>query len=209
MKLPSLRKAVVGSCRDLCENGLMCNLGAGGNVSVRDAGSGLIALTPSQFRYDAMAAEDIVVVSENGDVVEASEGRVPTSELQTHTRIYKLYAGVNAIVHTHAPVSSALASVMDEIPALTYELLYLVGRSVPVIPFTMPGTSEMAESVAEALRTTCALIIRNHGMFVTGETLDEAVVRAVSVEDAARLYHIARTIGTPQLLPADVEKPRH
>ncbi len=207
MKLQSIRQQIVDACHDLCRNNLMCNLGAGGNVSVRDPETGLVALTPSQVRYDTMSAEDIVVTDVNGMIVEALENRVPTSELETHTMIYREFKNINAVVHAHAPFVTAVTAVEDGLPALNYEQLYFISRVVPVIPFVMPGTVEMAEKVTAALKQSTAMVIRNHGLFAMGGNLAETVVRAVVAEDAARLYLYARSIGDPKLLPADVKKP--
>ena len=168
MQLIRTRESVLTACRDLCQNGLMRNLGAGGNVSARDLTSGLIAVTPSQLRYDTMSVEDIVLIDLTGEVVEALPTRVPSSETPTNTKIYRHFQNVNAIIHTHAPFCTAVACVEDSIPAANYELLYFIGRSVPVIPFVMPGTEEMADRVVEALTRSPAIVIRNHGMFVVG-----------------------------------------
>jgi len=207
MKLQTIREQIVAACHDLCRNNLMCNLGAGGNVSVRDTETGLVALTPSQVRYDTMTAEDIVVTDVEGTVVEASANRVPTSELATHTMIYREFDDVHAVVHAHAPYVTAVTVVEDGLPALNYEQLYFISRVVPVIPFVMPGTDEMARDVTAALKKANAMVIRNHGLFAIGASLSETVVRAVVAEDAARLYCYARSIGEPKLLPADVKKP--
>ena len=207
MKLHSIREQIVAACLDLCHNGLMCNLGAGGNVSVRDPDTGLVALTPSQVRYDTMSAEDIVVTDIDGKIVESLSNRVPTSELATHTMIYREFNDVNAVIHAHAPFITAVTVVEDALPALNYELLYFVGRTVPVIPFVMPGTEEMARDVTGALKESRAMVIRNHGLFVVGEDLASTLVRAVVVEDAARLYCYARSIGEPKLLPVSVKRP--
>jgi len=207
MKLQSIREQIVDACHDLCRNNLMCNLGAGGNVSVRDPETGLVALTPSQVRYDTMTAEDIVVTDVNGTVIEALDHRVPTSELATHTMIYREFSDIHAVVHAHAPFITAVTTVEDGLPALNYEQLYFISRVLPVIPFVMPGTDEMAEKVSAALKQSSAIVIRNHGLFAIGGSLAETVVRAVVAEDAARLYVYARSIGQPKLLPEDVKKP--
>lgn len=207
MKLEQHRKAVINVCLDLCNSGLMCTLGAGGNVSVRDPETGLIALTPSQVRYDTMATSDIVVTDSSGEVIEALPGRVPTSELATHTMIYRNLNDTNGVIHAHAPFCTSVAAVEDQLPALNYELLYFAAREVPVVPFVMPGTTEMAAVVTKALERVPAIIIRSHGLFVIGKDLHTALVRAVAVEDAAKLYYYARTLGEPHLLPLEVKKP--
>jgi L-ribulose-5-phosphate 4-epimerase len=154
-----------------------------------------------------MTAEDIVVTDVNGTVIEALDNRVPTSELATHTMIYREFSDVNAVVHAHAPFITAVTTVEDGLPSLNYEQLFFINRIVPVIPFVMPGTEEMAEKVCEALKESPAIVIRNHGLFAVGGGLAETVVRAVVAEDAARLYVYARSIGQPKLLPEDIKKP--
>lgn len=200
MKLVRLREEIVAACVDFYKNGLVRNIGAGGNISARDPESGLIALTPSQVRYDIMKPEDIVIINLKGEVVEAKPSRRPTSEEETHRLIYERYSSVNAVIHTHSIYANVLATLYDEIPVVNNEVAYFIGGPVPVIDYVEPGTRDMAIAVAEGIKEIPAVVIRNHGPIVAGRNLAEALTRALVVEDAAKIYIKARCLGEPKLM---------
>ena len=200
MKLVGLREEIVATCVDFYKNGLVRNIGAGGNISARDPESGLIALTPSQVRYDIMEPEDIVIINLKGEVVEAKVSRKPTSEKETHRLIYERYNSVNAVIHTHSTYANVLATLYDEIPVVNNELAYFIGGPVPVIDYVEPGTKDMAIAVVEGIKEIPAVVIRNHGPIVVGKDLSEALTRALVVEDAAKIYCEARCLGEPRLM---------
>ena len=74
----------------------------------------------------------------------------PTSELDLHLGVYDRY-DAGAVVHTHAPMATALSCVLDELPCVHYEML-LLGGSVRVAPYATFGTPELAELVARGAR---------------------------------------------------------
>ena len=72
-----------------------------GNVSAVDRASGLMMIKPSGVEYDEMQAEDMVVVDiASGKVVEGN--KKPSSDTPTHLALYRRYADIGGIVHTHS-----------------------------------------------------------------------------------------------------------
>ncbi|MBN2185938.1 MAG: class II aldolase/adducin family protein [Dehalococcoidia bacterium] len=201
MKLEALREEVRAVCVDLYRNGLVRNMGVGGNVSARDLDSGLIAITPSHVRYDTMKWEDILVVNAEGEVVESKPPLIPSMELRTHLLVYQECAEVNAVIHTHSPYTNVLATLYDEVPLVHVEQIFLIGKPIPVSEYVTPGTEAMARAVVEKLKDVPAMILRNHGPVVVGRNLTEALNRALTVEDASRIYYSACCIGKPRLIP--------
>src|SRR5829696_2742152 len=102
----------------------------------------------------------------------------PTSELDLHLSIYRRY-DAGAVVHSHAPVATALGCVLDELPCVHYEML-LLGGTVRVAPYTTFGTPELARSVVEALEGRSAALMANHGAVTHGADI-EAAVRATEL----------------------------
>jgi L-fuculose-phosphate aldolase len=135
-------------------------------------------------------------VSLAGEVLEGA--LVPTSELGLHLGVY---AGgdVAAMVHTHAPYSTAVACVLVELPVLHYQQL-LLGGEVRVAPYATFGTSELAAGVLAALDGRQAALMANHGSVAVGGSLAEAVEHALLLEWLAALHHRANALGTPRLL---------
>jgi L-fuculose-phosphate aldolase len=112
--------------------------------------------------------------------------------------VYRRY-DAGAVVHTHAPVATALACVLDELPCVHYEMLAL-GGSVRVAPYATFGTPELAELVLDALEGRTAALMANHGALVYGADLAGAVRSTELLEWAATVYWRAAAIGTPRTL---------
>ena len=74
----------------------------------------------------------------------------PTSELDLHLGVYRRY-DAGAVVHTHAPMATALSCVLDELPCVHYQML-LLGGTVPVAPYETFGTPELARVGARRAR---------------------------------------------------------
>ncbi|MDN4174619.1 class II aldolase/adducin family protein [Nocardioides sp. SOB77] len=191
-----LREAVAGAARRLAEAGLL--VGTAGNVSLREGDR--VAVTASGVVLGACTPDDVTVVDPGGAVL---EGRLrPTSELDLHLGVYAAGdppAGPAAVVHTHAPWSTAVACVLDELPVLHYQQL-LLGGPVRVAPYATFGTPELAAAVGAALEGRQAALMANHGSVAVGSTLDEAVERAELLEWLAALHHRASALGTPRAL---------
>ncbi|EGX57529.1 L-fuculose-phosphate aldolase [Streptomyces zinciresistens K42] len=188
------RAAVAGACRRLGAEGLL--VGTAGNVSVR-AGD-RVAITATGAVLAQLTPDQVTVVDLDGTVVAGTLR--PTSELGLHLGVYRRY-GAGAVVHTHAPLATALSCVLDELPCIHYQLLTL-GGAVRVAPYATFGTPELAESVLSALEGRSAALMANHGALTHAPTLDEAVDHALLLEWACRLYRDAVALGTPRVLDA-------
>jgi L-fuculose-phosphate aldolase len=186
------RERVAAACRRLAGAGLV--RGTAGNVSVR-AGDA-VAITPTGARLEALGAAEVTVIDLDGRVLAGD--LAPTSELDLHLGVYARY-GAGAVVHTHAPVSTALSCVLDELPCVHYEML-LLGGSVRVAPYETFGTPELAAAALEALEGRSAALLANHGTIALGADLDGAVHATELLEWASTLYWRAASVGTPRVL---------
>jgi L-fuculose-phosphate aldolase len=187
------RARVADAGRRLAAMGLM--LGTAGNISER-AGE-LVAVTPTGAKLETLEAGDVPVVElEGGRQV---EGRfAPTSELELHLGVYGRY-DTGAVVHTHAPMGTALSCVLDELPVVHYQMLEL-GGPVRVAPYATFGTTELANLTIDALSERTAALMSNHGTIAHGAEIDSAVDRTLLLEWACTLYWRAAAIGTPRTL---------
>jgi L-fuculose-phosphate aldolase len=191
----TLREQLAAASRELAAAGLV--RATSGNVSAR-AGD-RIAITPTGGMLGELTAEDVVIVDRDGALVEG-EGR-PTSELALHLGALERF-GAGAVVHTHAPLATAVSLVLDELPCVHYEMLAL-GGSVRVAPYRTFGTPELAAVVHDALEGRSAALMANHGAITLGADLAQAVERAHLLEWACGLYWRAAAIGEPRTLDAD------
>jgi L-fuculose-phosphate aldolase len=187
-----LRAEIAAACHRLAAEGLV--VGTAGNVSVRRGD--VVAMTATGVTLADATPSDVTVVDLSGEVV--AGGLRPTSEAGLHLGIHRTF-GDGAIVHTHAPASTAFACVFDELPVIHYQLLD-VGGAVPVLPFIPFGTQELAAAVTAAMTDKQAVLMANHGAVTRGATLAAALERTFVVEWACTLYSTAATLGTPKTL---------
>lgn len=176
-----------------------------GNVSGIDREEGLVVIKPSGVPYEELTQESLVVVDLEGNIVEGT--LKPSSDTPTHLLLYKKFADIGGIVHTHSPWATSWAQAGEAIPPLgTTHADYFYG--------TIPCTRSMTEAeingayeletgnvIVETFQDLDPLqvpgvLVRNHAPFNWGKDPNEAVYHAVVLEEvakmAARTYHINR-----------------
>ncbi|HXD60204.1 MAG TPA: class II aldolase/adducin family protein [Thermoleophilaceae bacterium] len=193
MRLEGERERVAAACRRLAAEGLV--IGTAGNVSRRS--EDLVAVSCTGAVLAEIEPEQVTVVDLDGEVLEGDLG--PTSEIELHLGVYRRY-NAGAVVHTHAPMATALACVLEgELPCVHYHLLML-GGNVPIAPYETFGTPELAEGVLDALQGRTAALMANHGAITYGHTLDAAVEASLLLEWGCTVYWRASMIGTPRVM---------
>ncbi len=169
-----------------------------GNVSVRC--DDLIAITPSGVDYERMTPADVCVIDLDGRQVDGDLR--PSVEVPMHTTVYRRFAAVAAVVHTHPLAATALSLVADELPAVHY-MVALLGGPVPVVPYATYGSQELADASARGLDGRSAVLLQNHGATTVGETLQHAYTRSLYLEWLCQLHAQASALGEPHILPAE------
>ncbi len=195
--ITAARTQVAAAAHRLAAAGLVS--GTAGNVSARSGDA--VVITPTGVELATVAAGHLTVVALDGTVIDGD--LAPTSELDLHLGVYAARgAGAGCVVHTHAPVSTALSCVLDELPCVHYEML-LLGGPVRVAPYATFGTPELAASAVAALEGRTAALLANHGTVAYGADVDAAVRGTELLEWAATVYWRAAQVGTPRTLDAD------
>ena len=150
------REQVAAACRRLAAERLV--VGTAGNVSAR-AGDRVAISATGAVLADA-TPDEVTVVDMDGQVVGGE--LAPTSELDLHLGVYRRY-DAGAVVHTHAPMATALSCVLDdELPCVHYQML-LLGGPVRVARYATFCTPELAENVLEALDGRTGALMAIHG----------------------------------------------
>ena len=209
MLLAALREEVVRANREISRRGLAPH--TFGNVSGidRSGSQPLVAIKPSGVSYDALRAEDMVITDLDGKTVEGSLR--PSSDLDTHTLLYRAFPQIGGVVHTHSEFATAWAQAGRPIPCMgTTHADYFHG---PV-----PVTEALTEQeVREGyVRNTGEVIVRRfrqesldplavpgvlvtgHAPFAWGKTPSEAVEHADVLEYIARLAWRSALLGIPE-----------
>jgi len=201
MLLEHARDDVVRTCREMAAAGLV--VGTSGNVSVRAAD--LVAVSPSGVDYAELTVGLVGVHRLDGTPVEAPLR--PTSEMPLHLAVYAATSAV-AIVHTHSVAATALSTLVDELPAIHYQVA-MFGGPVAVAAYAAYGSQELARHVVAALRGRTACLMANHGAVTTGADLRSALVGSRHLEWLCEVYlRAVAASGSgpgdgPRLLPAD------
>lgn len=192
MLLEKERRDVVETCLFMQSNGLI--VGTAGNVSIRVDDK--IAISPSGVPYETMTAEDVVVFSMDGERVDGV--LEPSSELPLHLSVYRETAA-KAITHNHAPASTALGLVVDEIPPSHYYSAML-GGIIRVAPYAEFGTDELARNVTDALKDRSGALMKNHGAITIGPTVKKAAGLLPILEYVCEIHLRAMATGAPVAL---------
>lgn len=167
----------------------------GGNISVRR--DDRIVITRRGSMLGRLAESDLVTTG----VAACADDEHCSRELVVHRAIY-LACGAGAIVHAH-PVHTVYRSlVADVIEPVDSESRYVIGASIPVLaPRETIGSAQAAEMLAEAFAGGSRIaVLRSHGPFAVGATLEEAFYHITCLEASCRVLDLRDTVGLP-LIP--------
>ena len=214
MLLESLREQVLRANQEIARRGLAPH--TFGNASGIDrsdlarVGRGpLVVIKPSGVDYAALKPADLVVTDLDGNIVEGALR--PSSDLDTHTLLYREFPQIGGVVHTHSEFATSWAQAGRAIPCLgTTHADYFHGP----VPVTDPLNAE--EVASGYVRNTGAVIVRRfrsgnldpvavpgvlvagHAPFAWGKTPSEAVEHADVLEYIARLAFRSVLLGAPE-----------
>lgn len=201
MLLEELRKSVLEANLELVRRGLV--LYTFGNASGVDRKQGLVVIKPSGVDYDELRPEHMVVTDLNGKIVEGMLR--PSSDLDTHTLLYREFADIGAVVHTHSEYATSFAQAGMAIPALgTTHADYFYGP----VPVTEELTDEAIGgryvhetglAIVNRFKgidplAVPACLVAGHAPFVWGRTPHDAAHNAVVLEAVARMAYRTLTL---------------
>lgn len=187
--MENVKQQLSNICHRLYEKGL--SPGFSGNASVRV--SDTIFMTPSGISLADVLPDNIIEVNFNGELL-SGEGK-PTSEKFLHIKVYEKRPDITAIIHCHAPKSSAFAVAgipMNE--AILAENVLLFGE-IPVAKYALPSSDILAEIVSDHFVERDAVLMANHGVITGGKDLNETFYKMETVEYCAEVYLNAKLLG--------------
>ena len=202
MDFPELRGQLTEIVEELYREKLIT--ATGGNVSLRlPDGQGFL-ITPSMMYKGALKPETMVLLGPEGDPLDRKIR--PSIETAMHLKVYEVNPKVGAVIHTHAPYAT-IVGLYDNlaIPPFTIESLRFA--ALPVVPFCMPGSSELVETVAAVIENNPqvqALLLRNHGLLTLGRDLRQAANVSMALEEACHMAITCSLLGEePCSIPED------
>jgi L-ribulose-5-phosphate 4-epimerase len=209
MMLESQRKLVLHANQEIARRGLAPHTFGNASGVDRSGSEPLVVIKPSGVDYASMKPEDLIVTDLKGTIVEGKLN--PSSDLDTHTLLYREFPQIGGVVHTHSEFATSWAQAGRPIPCLgTTHADYFHGP----VPVTEPLT---AGEVEEAyVRNTGAVIVRRfraenldpvavpgvlvagHAPFTWGNDAMAAVEHADVLEYIARLAFRSMLLGAPE-----------
>jgi L-ribulose-5-phosphate 4-epimerase len=199
MILEELRAHVLQTARLLPKYNLVWM--AGGTVCARDPQTGYVVVTPSGLDYERLTPDDMTVTDMDMNLIEGKFR--PSVALNLWIGFMRTRPELNAVVHTHSPYATAFSVAYQQIPVITETMADWFGQPVQVTRYLSVEDPEFPTLPVEVMGDGYAVLLGNHGPITVGKTLEHALERAVTLEEAARTYSIARTIGAPVALTED------
>ena len=192
MDTEAIIENMIESSHHLYKKGLVP--GKAGNISVKFEKNDLkvVGVTPSGSSLKYIKDEDIILVDIDGKIISSSDN-VPTSELEMHLNIYKERNDINAVVHTHSPITTGFAFSDEKIENME-GFGPIKDQYIPTVNYYPPGSSDLAKAVSKGLIDQNVVILKNHGMVALGENLDEATLLAEFVEESAKIQFIKKIL---------------
>ena len=200
MLLEALRTSVLEANLELVRRGLV--LYTFGNASGVDREKGLVVIKPSGVDYDDLRPEHMVITDLHGKIIDGKLN--PSSDLDTHTLLYREFPTIGAVVHTHSEYATSFAQAGLPIPAFgTTHADYFHGP----VPVTEPLSDEAIGgryvhetglAIIARFRDTSdghplnplatpACLVAGHAPFVWGKNAHDAAHNAVE--------HLERSLG--------------
>lgn len=196
------RELVVEYGKKLITAGLTS--GTGGNISIFDPDTGYMAISPSGVDYFETRPQDVVIMKAS-DTSKVDGELKPSSEYLLHSVFYNKRNDIRAVVHTHSPYATALATLGEGLPASSY-LVAMAGPDVKCAPYRSFGTQQLADIACEYMKERSCVLLANHGLVAGGPNIARAFSIAQTIEECCRNYHLARCIGKPLILPEEEMK---
>ncbi|MDG2004876.1 MAG: NAD(P)-dependent oxidoreductase [Novosphingobium sp.] len=200
--VPDQRQELLDTVNELYEQHIIT--ATGGNVAVRcEDNSNECWITPSAVFKGDLTPELMVRITLDGEKVDPLSPS-PSSEWGFHSLTLKKNSKANAVIHAHAPNATILANC--GIPFLPVSSEAAFFGDIKRIPFTMPGSDELAELVSDALTDEWAVFMVNHGVVVAGKSLRRASDMVQIIERTAEVIlgcYQATGGKPPTLLPQE------
>ena len=141
--------------------------------------------------------EDLVTLDFDYHKLEGK--RSPHGELPIHIEIYRQRPDIRCIVHTHPLYATAFAATNQVLRPINCEAV-LFAKPLPYFDATtdLIVKPEQGRALAEKLGDAKAILMKNHGIVVVGETIETATARAFLLEKTIKTLFVAKVFGEPQ-----------
>ncbi|WP_080872598.1 class II aldolase/adducin family protein [Oceanobacillus timonensis] len=168
--------------------------GNSGNISARNDKENMI-ITASGTNMGQLSEDDFAFV--HIETQEWEGTKKPSKEIPMHRAIYMNRPDANVIIHA-SPFWSTLIACSEQTmeSKLFIESMYYLEK-IEEVPYFHPGSAALGEEVGEAAKKANVLILKNHGVIVLDDSVEEAVMRLETLEFTCRMAIMAKGSGIP------------
>ena len=203
--IQELKEKVATGCRILAKLGLADYLG---HVCARVPGTKYVLIKARGTDLGnllEMTPERVIMVDLEANHVEGKY-RAP-AEVKLHTEVFKARPDVMGLVHTHQHLSTAFGTAGKPILPMLGIMSVVCAKPLPIFQSSLKiVTTEQGAAVARVLGDSIGCHLKNHGILMTGKSVEEAVINAIWLEMQAKMTLLATMIGTPSpQTPEEVE----
>lgn len=175
-----------------------------GNVSGILRESNLVVIKPSGVPYEKLTPKMMVVLDSDGTILEGDYN--PSSDTPTHLELYREFAKIGGVVHTHSTYATAWAQAKKSIACYGTTHSDYFYNEIPCTPELTPeeinGDYELntGKVIVKMMRdrdymSVPGILVANHGPFTWGKDADNAVHNSVVLEELARMAQLTISIN--------------
>ena len=191
---PGLRIALAGRILEAAG----CASGVGGQISVRDPGG--VGFWAAAFEH--LDRIDPTRVAHLDDSLQLLEGHVRLAPaLRSHALVYRRRPDVDAVIHLHSHHVAVLSCTSELVGMFHVSAVLFDGEQVLHVDDSIRPHTAVVDTLGDAK----VAIMKNHGALVVSDSLEHAVVEAITLESCARIHLDARRHGGSEIAPLEVE----
>ncbi len=194
----SLRSDIIKVCKRLYDKEFVT--AQDGNVSARLSENRFL-MTPSGFCKADLSENDLIICNLKGEKVSGKHS--VTSEAPMHLEAYKQRPDVNAVVHAHPTVTTALSLAGVSLARCVLPEVILSLGSIPMAKYATPTTPEGAEVIKDLIKKHDAIVLDRHGSLTVGTDVWSAYFKLEKIEHTAKITLAARQVGSVRKLTSD------
>lgn len=175
-----------------------------GHITARST-DGLVYIKPWGMGFEKVRADDFQGIDLDGNLRDG-QGKMH-SERVLHLEIYRKRKDVSSVVHVHPYYSILLSSVLKgRITVISQHGVRFAGK-LPFYPSAgLIQSKELGVKLAKVLEDKPVVLMKNHGITVAGNSVEEAVMLAIHFEQASKEHLLAHLFGKPSGMSASEAK---
>jgi ribulose-5-phosphate 4-epimerase/fuculose-1-phosphate aldolase len=175
-----------------------------GHITVRDPEhTEHFWANPLGVSFNRMRVSDLVLVDHEGNLI---EGRVAVNPVGVllHAAVHRARPDVVAVCHAHSTYGAAWSAFGRPVDPITQDNCVFHGNQAVITEPRLAPDAAAADEFAAAFGDKPVAIQAGHGLFTTGQTVDEAAWRFISFDKACHVQLLAEAAGTPDRWPDEM-----